>query len=376
MASVSIILLNPNGDEFLVEISLQSSILELKQMISNLHPQKPSINSQRLLFSGKFLRDNEILSTLFCSPGLHDLTKPQKFHLLIRNDAEGNPQAQQTQQPQQHGQQPQYQQGIPGGYQNNPAQHFHQFFQQGIPFGLGANFPPMQFGPQMFPQQPLPNQAAFQFGPQAFPQQPLPHQQPAFQFPQQFPQWNQQMPPNAQPMNNPFQPFQLPFLQPQGAMGGMFQMPENPIRRIGIARININFTLILKLALLVYVLGQGGSTTRFIVLIIGAIAYLLYKSRLAVHLQRVDRNQNQQQNENQQNENQQNENVQNQNNNNINNINTERPFYAYHPNPIVNAVVRFAFPFVLSLLPNWELPESMILQQPPQQQEQAQPVQQ
>jgi hypothetical protein len=53
---IKITLMNPNGlDQFTVEISDRESVLELKKLITNTHPSHPSVESQRLIFSGRYL---------------------------------------------------------------------------------------------------------------------------------------------------------------------------------------------------------------------------------------------------------------------------------------------------------------------------------
>lgn len=336
-------------------------MLDLKKLISNDHPLHPSIESQRLIFSGKFLKDQDILASLF-SPGIHDLSLPQKFHLLLSGPFQSqsssrteNPSQQQNQQQPQNPQQP-------PNFQDYQQQQFHYLPQQ-FAYAQQYGYPPQFYPPQVNlqwgqfpPNMNMPNPFQPMMNPNA-----MPNGMP------QYPPMPNQMPNNfQQPMGgNPF-PFQ--------AGGQPMFGQENPMRRVGVARINLNFnfTLLLKLALLVYVLGQGGSTTRFVVLIIGALAYFIYKSRVVQLAARIE-NLNQHEDHDHHHEN-----FNEARNANPNNAQAEAgnhaqqpaqpvPFYAHHPNPILNEVYRFVFPFVLSLMPSWELPEALIL---PAQQEQ------
>lgn len=65
MSEVTIIFMSPRLQDFPVTAPLQISILDLKTKIALEHPQQPPVHSQRILFSGRLLRDNEILGEVF-----------------------------------------------------------------------------------------------------------------------------------------------------------------------------------------------------------------------------------------------------------------------------------------------------------------------
>jgi hypothetical protein len=63
---ISIIIKNPSQPhDFRVDLPLRSSVLELKQSIEQNYPSKPRVDLQRLIFSGRLLRDEEPLSEVF-----------------------------------------------------------------------------------------------------------------------------------------------------------------------------------------------------------------------------------------------------------------------------------------------------------------------
>lgn len=64
--TVEILVKNPSGEgDSLVVIPLASSILDLKHRISQQHPKRPDVASQRLIFSGRILRDDDVLQNIF-----------------------------------------------------------------------------------------------------------------------------------------------------------------------------------------------------------------------------------------------------------------------------------------------------------------------
>jgi len=182
------------------------------------------------------MNDNELLSNVL-RPDQHDLSLPQKFHLVIRRDQTGQTNRNNVP-PQQPGNQAQW-----GGYPGNFGQQFQNPYyqpaynvpQQGAPF----NIPPQQGVPYNMPQG----------------------------------QWA------GYPGNMPQQPFYQPQYPGMG-VGGPFVQPVH-FQRVGFARINIDFGLIVKLILLVYVLSQGGGSERMAILMALAIAYYLYQTGMA-----------------------------------------------------------------------------------------------
>eukprot|EP01122_Echinamoeba_exundans_P014894 TRINITY_DN685_c0_g2_i2.p1 TRINITY_DN685_c0_g2~~TRINITY_DN685_c0_g2_i2.p1 ORF type:complete len:344 (-),score=83.62 TRINITY_DN685_c0_g2_i2:57-1088(-) len=208
-----------------VQMPLSSTVLQLKQRLQQDHPAKPEPTSQRLIYSGRLLRDEEVLSDVFL-PSSRDL--PIICHLVIRPPA-------------------------------------------------AAPTAPMQNAPQ--PQFP-------QMGQPQFPQQ---NQYPGAWAQMQY----AQAPGMQQQQPNPFvllqQQQQLLAQLQQQRMAQMNGGIAPPAGGAGIrVRININFSLIFKLALLVFVLGQGGGSERMAFLIAGAIFIYIWQQRNAVVNQNVD----------------------------------------------------------------------------------------
>ena len=62
---ISIQVRSPSLDETLnVQAKLSATVLSLKEAIFSIHPTHPIAENQRIIYSGKLLQDNEILSTV------------------------------------------------------------------------------------------------------------------------------------------------------------------------------------------------------------------------------------------------------------------------------------------------------------------------
>lgn len=230
---------NTRFADFQIEIPLKDTIATLKQRLSEQYPENPPPSAQKLIFSGRLLQDQSTLEEIL---NQHDTSFPQTFHIVINRL-----QMQQQQQQQQQEQRPPVFQPMnpPQGMAGNPNTQTRAFFAQ---MRVGGNLPPIQpfnqFGPGVPP-----------FVPNAF---VPPHQQQEFrQFQQQ--QYQQQ--------------FQAQVPRPQEE----FNQPprdDNMVPREDRNQLHLLF----KLALLVYIFGQGGTTTRWIVLSIGAFLIYLYQT--------------------------------------------------------------------------------------------------
>jgi len=338
MQEVNIILKNPYGSDFSITVSLSISVLELKQLVQAEHPDKPPIDRQRIIFSGRHLQDNEILSSILRADQ-HDLTMPQKFHLTIRPDLTqpANRNVGQQQQP------PQpnwgaYNNTVPPNTYRYGQPQYHNFAQ---PFG----------GFQQYNVQ----QGAYP------PQWGYPGNVPNANFPQQA-----------------YYPGQYPGMgMAMGVgVGGPYGVPPQ-VHRVGFARINIDFSLIIKLMLLVYFFGQGGGSERTAILVALAIAYYLYQTGIARfvrvapnvpqnaqqaqpgHVQAPGNGQgNAQRNVEPDRENVGQNNMQQQNDRNEQNV--------HNPVGIMGEIVSFFVAFVCSLFPSWQPPENINRRQQPQ----------
>jgi len=339
MQEVNIILKNPSGEDFSLRVPLSTSISDLKRKIATEHPEKPAFDRQRLIFAGRLLNDNELLSHVL-RPDQNDLNLPQKFHLVIRRDQTGQT-TRNNVPPQQPGNQAQW-----GGYPGNFGQQFQNPYyqppynmpQQGVPY----NIPPQQGVPYNIPPQG---------------------------------QW-------GYPGNMPQQPFYQPQYPGMGA-GGPFVQPVH-FQRVGFARINIDFGLIFKLILLVYVLSQGGGSERMAILMALAIAYYLYQTGMArfqfvrfgapngQQPQQAPAQPLQQQNQQPQQPQQQGQvppvpQAQGADREPAQGAHEGRNENMYHQQGVVGEILGFFVPLVCSLFPSWQPPENTrppVAQQP------------
>lgn len=79
--TVEILVKNPSGEgDSVLLVPLTSSILDLKHKIAEQHPKKPDVSSQRLIFSGRILRDDDVLQYIF-NPNLVR-TSPTSLHSI------------------------------------------------------------------------------------------------------------------------------------------------------------------------------------------------------------------------------------------------------------------------------------------------------
>jgi len=113
--------------------------------------------------------------------------------------------------------------------------------------------------------------------------------------------------------------------------------------------INVEFSLILKLALLVYVLAQGGSLSRMVILTCCAVAFYLYNGRARVRVVRMNAN-GQPIDDPPANQNP------HQNDPTPPNQGQEQIPTFYRDQTIFGEVLKFVIPLFMSLLPRWRLP--------------------
>jgi hypothetical protein len=174
-----------------------------------------------------------------------------------------------------------------------------------FPYAAGPgpvpNYNP-NFNPNMY-RQPPPNYPPNTFpnpnAPPNYPQNVPYHQQPPPNYQQNVPPPNYQQnvpypPPPNYPPNQDFNPGH-PYYPPppmwghpgvnhyQGYPGNFPAQGQNPyvVHQIGVARLNIDVSLIVKLIFLVYLLGQGGGPERLGFLSALAICYYLYQTGVA-----------------------------------------------------------------------------------------------
>jgi len=282
MSKVLLVIKNPVNQsyDFKVEVELQKTVGELKQLISQQYPNNPAPQAQRLIFAGKLLEDQFTLDDLLKQ---HDTSFPQTFHLVVKTQPTAQP---------------------------TPAT-------------------PVQTTP--LANNPVPPRAGMPFnGPYGygFVGQVPPHfQRQQFNF-QQFGNF---YPPGFVP---PHPPQQQPAPAPQPAQQGG----------------NNNMGLLFKLAFLVMILGQGGSTERTVLLAVGAfIAYLYQTGRLRVNVVRRFTPQ------------QANANANAAGNTDANNANADAPVAR---TGLWNEIVDLVVPFVCSLVPSWS-PNPQAVPPPP-----------
>jgi hypothetical protein len=65
-SNVEILVKNPSGEgDSVICVPLTSSILDLKHRIAAQHPKRPDVGAQRIIFSGRILRDDDVLQNIF-----------------------------------------------------------------------------------------------------------------------------------------------------------------------------------------------------------------------------------------------------------------------------------------------------------------------
>jgi len=296
---VKIIVKSPNyAEDFCIETLLSNVVLDLKKQIAAEHPKKPEIERQRLIFGGKLLKDEDRLADVLRQ---YNLSTPPVFHLVMKPNyysPSGIPQAYNSQIFAWNATNPQY----VGNVNNNPPNFPNVPPYNAYPAYMAYHFQQYQYG--------------------AFP----------------LPNYNN----NNNPNNR-----------------GVAVVPGNvAVHQI---RININLSLIVKLLILVYVLSQGGSTQRFLLLFLGALLIYLYQTGVLPIFRTFNAPPPQQQNI-----------ANNNNNNNNNNIGTGIQPQAFRQRPgLYGEIHGLVVPFFYSLFPTWD-PDDIhgVLAQQRQQQQQ------
>jgi len=287
--AVSIGLKCPSFDEFVFSAPLSMSIAEMKAKVASEHPLKPFSDAQRIIFCGRILNDLEKLQTIL-NPEIFDLSQKQSFHLFIRAP-------------------------------HNPLPILN-------PNGVSAT---ADSRPQPLIQSP---QALNQGG--------------VFQ--------NPNYPPNANAYMNQMNAYnaqiaqfqQQRLMEMQQRMQQMPQLQQQGHQIRGHVRvISIDFGLIFKLALGVYLLSHGGGEERLAFLIATAIAFYFFTVGFGRRFA-VDQN---------------GQPIQGDNNANgaipanANDAQRNVPYYLRREGGILNNLAAFFVPLILSLHPYWELPE-------------------
>lgn len=294
----------PGSAPFTLSVAPATTIRALKQTLSNDYPGKPAVSAQRLIHGGKLLTDASTLASILRP----DTTATHTLHLVVSTT--GNPPTSRSNPPLQ--------------YPPNPA-----------PFPPNHNLPPnynpyfaplhMHPPPYPFPHPPPPSDApphppnlAADPNPQdhdlaerilAYIDQArleTPNEQfrrnllairlrldtalaalhglpPPYPFipPNQTPVHQRDpipdQPPNPNPNPQPNQPQQNPL--PANAMGFDFRVHRQNAPRIRhfVFHFELNWSLIAKLALVVYFLTQEGHTTRVYFLVITAVTVYLWR---------------------------------------------------------------------------------------------------
>jgi hypothetical protein len=230
-----IVIKNPtHSTDFRLDIPISSTVLDLKEKLSQSYVNNPPPSTQKLIFAGRLLQDYHLLSEILRQ---HDILIPQTFHLVVRPAQPQQPNPPQPA-PNINDANVPHPQNIPQGFP--PGMHFYPY---AAPYGY------MQYGYQQYAGYPVvaaggpPHYRPYGYnpyfpGPQGPPGGPgIPHHA----------QHQQPIPPNAQPPRPP-------------AEGGQ------------------NMSLLVKLAILVFILGQGGSQERLFLLAIGAVIVFLFQT--------------------------------------------------------------------------------------------------
>ncbi|KAI8142045.1 hypothetical protein BJV82DRAFT_714509 [Fennellomyces sp. T-0311] len=255
--SLTINLRSPSMSETMtLTTDRDASVRSLKRLIHTVHPKKPSINDQRIIFGGKLLNDADILSRILEKT---DVDSIPTFHLVVKPTAASTiassssshiqttvPPVPVQQAPPiepQVSQVPAQQLGypplLPGGYQV---------------VALNGQY---YLAPVLVPAHTLPRQ------------HPLPQYQPAPQYHQPSPASNNTRPNNPAPQQQPARPPVLVHAQ-------------NQVQRA------TSIWLALKLIFILFILCQDASLERILFFHVLAFIFFLYQTgRLRFVIQRV-----------------------------------------------------------------------------------------
>jgi len=87
---IDLVIKSPSAtaSDFRLKINISATISELKQAISVEYPSKPASSQQKLIFAGKLLRDEQIISEVLAQ---YDVSFPQTFHLVVSKQAPQTP---------------------------------------------------------------------------------------------------------------------------------------------------------------------------------------------------------------------------------------------------------------------------------------------
>ncbi|KAL7335930.1 hypothetical protein PS15p_201336 [Mucor circinelloides] len=299
---------SPSLNETLeVKTTLNATILTLKKSIEPVHPHHPKPTNQRIIYSGKLLKDADILTEilktsdeevtatfhLVVKPSLDAATTSSRTHTPISNPSfphastsssssppntffsDRAPQNTSFQMPQFQQQQPMYPSSLPGGYQ---VVCINGQYYLAPTLVLSQNILPQQFHntqvsvpntqPPMYQQQTDANASA---SPQPQPQAQQYQQQPQPQEPVVQPYINQIPQQQQQQQNNPL-------------FGGNAPMLAQP----AIAQRATSIWLALKLIVVLFMLCQGASIERILIFHAIAFVFFLYQTgRLRFVLRRV-----------------------------------------------------------------------------------------
>ncbi|KAL0137069.1 hypothetical protein V8B55DRAFT_1545212 [Mucor lusitanicus] len=267
---------SPSLNETLqVKTTLNATILTLKKAIEPVHPHHPKSASQRIIYSGKLLKDADILADILkksdgeVAPTVHLVVKPSleaatsnsranttpTFPQASTSTASSSnafssdrvPQSTGFQMPQnQQQQQPMYPSSLPGGYQ---VVSINGQYYLAPTLVLSQSLPPQQFH---HTQMPLPHAQP--------PMYPQPADANAFASPHTSPQAQQQQQHVQEPIVQPYLN-QLPQ-QPQQQNNPLFGGNAPAIARPAIAQRATSIWLALKLIVVLFMLCQGASIER------------------------------------------------------------------------------------------------------------------
>eukprot|EP01121_Diplochlamys_sp_Union-15-3_P013478 TRINITY_DN4186_c0_g1_i1.p1 TRINITY_DN4186_c0_g1~~TRINITY_DN4186_c0_g1_i1.p1 ORF type:complete len:379 (-),score=66.90 TRINITY_DN4186_c0_g1_i1:67-1134(-) len=326
---IKIVLKSPSKDSSQLELECPNTltVTELKKLIEATHPQKPASSRQRLIFGGKLLRDTEKLSDVTFYA---DLSIPQVFHLVISRTSD-TPSNTNLPSP------PSFMSSTDTSNVNNNNNNNNNNNVNNNNFNPNRYVPFRGFGPV-----PGNNPIYYNMGANPFP----PPFRRNFHDPNQFPgaQFNDQHSPHFQQFN----PFQRAFQQPHQPLN---EQPPAPVQPNNNAQQvpnpqqqGLNFNLIVKLLLLVYLFSQGGSNWKIVIMSIVAFFIYLYQTGRLRILARVYVAPPARANNDGVNNNNNQENV----NNNVNVApQTQRQ-------GVIGEILGFFLPLVYSLFPNWE----------------------